>query len=49
MVIERSRQLFKDRGVLVVLYLIFVRYSKIEEIVGWEKLDAVLGPPPAPC
>jgi hypothetical protein len=26
----------------VVLYLNFVRYSKLEEIYGWEKLDAVL-------
>ena len=41
-VMERSRQLFKERGELVVLYLNFVRYSKIEEIYGWEKLDAVL-------
>ncbi|MBC7672810.1 MAG: EAL domain-containing protein [Polaromonas sp.] len=41
-VIERSRALFKKRGELVVLYLNFVRYSKIEEIYGWEKLDAVL-------
>jgi len=40
--IERSRALFKERGELVVLYLNFVRYSKIEEIYGWEKLDAVL-------
>ena len=40
--IERSRQKFKERGELVVLYLDFVRYSKIEEIYGWEKLDAVL-------
>ena len=40
--IESSRQLFKERGELVVLYLNFVRYSKIEEIYGWEKLDAVL-------
>lgn len=40
--IERSRQLIKDRGELVVLYFNFVRYSKIEEIYGWEKLDAVL-------
>jgi EAL domain-containing protein (putative c-di-GMP-specific phosphodiesterase class I)/GGDEF domain-containing protein len=40
--IERSRALFKDRGELVVLYLNFVRYSKIEEIYGWEKLDAIL-------
>ena len=39
---ERSRQFFKDRGELVVLYFSFVRYSKIEEIYGWEKLDAVL-------
>ncbi|MBA3671832.1 MAG: EAL domain-containing protein [Gemmatimonadaceae bacterium] len=40
--IERSRQAFKTRGELVVLYFNFVRYSKIEEIYGWEKLDAVL-------
>ncbi|MFI5229953.1 MAG: EAL domain-containing protein [Gemmatimonadales bacterium] len=40
--IERSRNVFKERGELVVLYLNFVRYSKIEEIYGWEKLDAVL-------
>jgi EAL domain-containing protein (putative c-di-GMP-specific phosphodiesterase class I)/GGDEF domain-containing protein len=40
--IERSRNLFKERGELVVLYLSFVRYSKVEEIYGWEKLDAVL-------
>jgi EAL domain-containing protein (putative c-di-GMP-specific phosphodiesterase class I)/GGDEF domain-containing protein len=41
-VIERCRALFKERGEVVVLYLNFVRYSKIEEIYGWEKLDAVL-------
>lgn len=40
--IERSRQRIKERGELVVLYFNFVRYSKIEEIYGWEKLDAVL-------
>ena len=40
--IEQSRALFKERGELVILYLNFVRYSKIEEIYGWEKLDAVL-------
>ena len=40
--IERSRKLIKERGELVVLYFNFVRYSKIEEIYGWEKLDAVL-------
>lgn len=41
-VIERSRALIKERGELAVLYFNFVRYSKIEEIYGWEKLDAVL-------
>jgi EAL domain-containing protein (putative c-di-GMP-specific phosphodiesterase class I) len=41
-VIERSRALIKERGELIVLYLNFVRYSKIEEIYGWERLDAVL-------
>src|SRR5438046_9090632 len=40
--IERSRGPSKERGELVVLYLNFVRYTKIEEIYGWEKLDAVL-------
>jgi EAL domain-containing protein (putative c-di-GMP-specific phosphodiesterase class I)/GGDEF domain-containing protein len=40
--IERARALIKERGELVVLYFNFVRYSKIEEIYGWEKLDAVL-------
>ena len=40
--IERSRQLIKERGEMVVLYFNFVRYSKIEEIYGWEKLDTVL-------
>jgi len=40
--IERSRHLIKERGELIVLYFNFVRYSKIEEIYGWEKLDAVL-------
>ena len=41
-VIERTRSLFKERGELVVFYLDFVRYAKIEEIYGWEKLDDVL-------
>lgn len=40
--IEHIRALFKDRGELAVLYLNFVRYTKIEEIYGWEKLDGVL-------
>ncbi len=40
--IEHVRSAFKERGELVVMYFNFVRYSKIEEIYGWEKLDAVL-------
>ena len=40
--IERSRAAVQERGELVVLYLNFVRYSKLEEIYGWERLDAVL-------
>ena len=40
--IERMRAGIRKRGELVVMYLNFVRYSKIEEIYGWEKLDAVL-------
>ncbi|HEX6536174.1 MAG TPA: EAL domain-containing protein [Gemmatimonadaceae bacterium] len=40
--IERTRGLIKERGELVVFYLNFVRYTKIEEIYGWEKLDEVL-------
>jgi EAL domain-containing protein (putative c-di-GMP-specific phosphodiesterase class I)/GGDEF domain-containing protein len=40
--IERSRAHIKERGEVVVLYLNFVRYSKLEEVYGWEKLDAVL-------
>ena len=40
--IERMRGAIRKRGELVVMYLAFVRYSKIEEIYGWEKLDSVL-------
>src|SRR5687768_18050805 len=40
--IERMRGAIRKRGELVVMYLNFVRYSKIEEIYAWEKLDAVL-------
>ena len=40
--IERTRADFKANTELIVLYLHFVRYSKIEEIYGWEKLDDVL-------
>ncbi len=40
--IDRSRSLIEERGEVVVIYFHFVRYSKIEELYGWEKLDAVL-------
>jgi EAL domain-containing protein (putative c-di-GMP-specific phosphodiesterase class I)/GGDEF domain-containing protein len=40
--IQRTRSDFKAHAELIVLYLHFVRYSKIEEIYGWEKLDDVL-------
>ena len=40
--IERTRSLFKERGELVIFYLDFIRYAKVEEIYGWEKLDDVL-------
>ncbi|MBK5187352.1 MAG: hypothetical protein JJD97_03855, partial [Gemmatimonadaceae bacterium] len=40
--LERTRGLIKDRGEVIIYYLNFVRYSKIEEIYGWEKLDQVL-------
>jgi EAL domain-containing protein (putative c-di-GMP-specific phosphodiesterase class I) len=40
--IERTRAAFKEHSQLIVLYLHFVRYSKIEEIYGWERLDGVL-------
>ncbi len=40
--LERMRGLIKDRGEVIIHYLNFVRYSKIEEIYGWEKLDQVL-------
>src|SRR5213082_4119769 len=40
--IDRVRGELKERGEMTVLYFNFVRYAKIEEIYGWEKLDAVL-------
>jgi len=40
--IEAVRSSAQARGALIVLYLNFDRYAKIEEIYGWEKLDAVL-------
>nr|WP_240978590.1 EAL domain-containing protein [Longimicrobium terrae] len=40
--IERGREMLERRGRLTILYIEFVRYSKLEEIYGWEKLDEVL-------
>lgn len=40
--IDSLRSPVQERGALVILYLNFDRYAKIEEIYGWEKLDAVL-------
>jgi EAL domain-containing protein (putative c-di-GMP-specific phosphodiesterase class I)/GGDEF domain-containing protein len=40
--LERGRDLLERRGRMTVLYIEFVRYSKLEEIYGWEKLDEVL-------
>lgn len=40
--IDGMRGAVQERGALVILYLNFDRYAKIEEIYGWERLDAVL-------
>jgi len=40
--LDGLRSAVQERGALVVLYLNFDRYAKIEEIYGWERLDAVL-------
>jgi EAL domain-containing protein (putative c-di-GMP-specific phosphodiesterase class I)/GGDEF domain-containing protein len=40
--LEGVRQEVVERGELVVLYFNFHRYSKLEELYGWEKLDEVL-------
>jgi EAL domain-containing protein (putative c-di-GMP-specific phosphodiesterase class I)/GGDEF domain-containing protein len=40
--IDVLRKRIQDRGELVILFFNFDRYPKIEEIYGWEKLDAVL-------
>ena len=40
--IEQARALLERRNELTILYIHFVRYSKIEEIYGWQKLDDVL-------
>lgn len=40
--IDAVRKSVQERGELIVLYFNFDRYAKIEEIYGWEKLDAIL-------
>jgi EAL domain-containing protein (putative c-di-GMP-specific phosphodiesterase class I)/GGDEF domain-containing protein len=40
--LEQGRDMLERRGRLTVLYIQFVRYSKLEEIYGWERLDEVL-------
>jgi EAL domain-containing protein (putative c-di-GMP-specific phosphodiesterase class I)/GGDEF domain-containing protein len=42
LMLERGRELLERRGRMTVMYIEFVRYSKLEEIYGWEKLDEVL-------
>src|SRR5690606_31919888 len=39
---ERGREMLERTGRLTILYIEFVRYSKLEEIYGWQKLDEVL-------
>lgn len=39
---ERGREILERTGRLTILYIEFVRYSKLEEIYGWQKLDEVL-------
>ena len=41
-VIDSVRKDIQARGEIVVLYFNFDRYAKIEDIYGWEKLDAIL-------
>ena len=40
--IDRGREMLERNGRLTILYIEFVRYSKLEEIYGWQKLDEVL-------
>jgi EAL domain-containing protein (putative c-di-GMP-specific phosphodiesterase class I)/GGDEF domain-containing protein len=40
--IDGVRNAVQETGLLVVYYLTFDRFDKVEEIYGWEKLDAVL-------
>jgi EAL domain-containing protein (putative c-di-GMP-specific phosphodiesterase class I)/GGDEF domain-containing protein len=40
--LEGGREILERTGRLTILYIEFVRYSKLEEIYGWQKLDEVL-------
>jgi EAL domain-containing protein (putative c-di-GMP-specific phosphodiesterase class I)/GGDEF domain-containing protein len=40
--LEQGRAILERNGRLTILYIEFVRYSKLEEIYGWQKLDEVL-------
>jgi EAL domain-containing protein (putative c-di-GMP-specific phosphodiesterase class I)/GGDEF domain-containing protein len=40
--VERGREMLDRVGRVTILYIEFVRYSKLEEIYGWQKLDEVL-------
>ena len=40
--IDELRKTIQDRGEIVILYFNFDRYTKVEEIYGWEKLDLIL-------
>jgi len=40
--ITAMRAPIQARGELIVLYFSFLRFGKLEEVYGWEKLDAVL-------
>ncbi|MQA89310.1 MAG: EAL domain-containing protein [Gemmatimonas sp.] len=40
--VERGREMLERTGRVTILYIEFVRYSKLEEIYGWQKLDEVL-------
>jgi EAL domain-containing protein (putative c-di-GMP-specific phosphodiesterase class I)/GGDEF domain-containing protein len=40
--LEGGREILERAGRLTILYIEFVRYSKLEEIYGWQKLDEVL-------
>lgn len=40
--LERGREMLERTGRITILYIEFVRYSKLEEIYGWQRLDEVL-------